>query len=277
LNTIYHQYRAALPDEFVPPQHLHYRALVDRITGGSSWRRLDGLELRRVNSAFICCFERAEAYEFQLALWRMEPQFRNLLIETRTQLVADLAPLAAAEAERRAHYARWRECMATPLDIAAPSTLGLIQRMAPDDWHEIALRWDWNDGVEPLNWITSQHECDRATAVFVLCMGKPGDVAMLRERRGEDHGGFIRDVAARLEGGFYPNVELGLGLSMRQQQTFEAELATARATGVSPWRLPEDLLTHEGKRVHQPKYAVTGGRVHYQYEYWLAHVAPPKR
>jgi hypothetical protein len=155
--------------------------------------------------------------------------------------------------------------------------LGLIQRMAPDDWHEIALHWDWNDGIETLDWITSQHECDRATAVFVLCAGKPGDVATRRERRGDDHGGFVRDVAARLENGFYPNAELGLQLTMRQRQAFEAELATARATGVSPWRLPDDLLTHEGKREHRPKYAVTGGRIHYQYEYWLEHLAPPKR
>jgi hypothetical protein len=45
LNTIYHQYRAAMPDEIVPPQHLHFRALVDRIIG-ANWRRLDGIELR---------------------------------------------------------------------------------------------------------------------------------------------------------------------------------------------------------------------------------------
>jgi hypothetical protein len=276
LNTIYHQYRDAMPDEFVPPQHAHYRALVNTIVGPRGWRRLDGLELRRVSSAYVCCFERAEAFEFQLALWRKDPNFRKRLAETRECVVAELIPLAAAETARRTYYARWKECLATPLDIEAPSLLGLVQQMGPDDWHEIVLGWNWDWGVAEINWITSQHECDRATAVFALCAGSPGEVAT--GRASHDHGWFVRDVAARLEGGFYPNAELGLDLSMRQQLAFEAELATARLTGVSPWRLPEDLVAHQGARAHQPKYAVSEGHAHYHYEYWLAHVAPqPKR
>ncbi len=277
LNTIYHQYRAALPDERVPPQHLHFRALVDRIIG-KNWRRLDGIELRRVGSAYICCFERSEAFEFQLALWRVDPEFRRLLTETRAQLVADLIPLAAAESARREHFSRWKECLAAPLDIDAPDLLGLIRKMSPDDWHEIALHWDWSNGIVELDWITTQRACDRATALFVLCSGAPGEVATNRVRQeNEAHSGFIRDLAARLEGGFFPNAELGLAVSMRQRQTFDAELATARATGVSPWRLPADLLTHEGRR-HHPKYAASDGQAHFEYEWWLAnHAAKPKR
>lgn len=277
LNTIYHQYRDAMPDEPVPPQHAHYRALVDRIIG-RNWRRLDGVELRRVSSAYVTCFEQAEAFEFQLALWRVDPEFRRLLIETREQLIAELIPLAAAESARRAHFARWRECLAAPLDIEAPDLLGLIRQMAPDDWHEITLHWDWNLGTAELEWITAQRTCDRATAVFVLCSGAPGDVAIQRARRDEDdHGPFVRNLAARLEGGFYPNAELSLNLPMRQRLAFEAELAAARATGVSPWQLPPDLVTHEGRHEHSPKYAVSDGRAHYEYQYWLKHLAPAKR
>lgn len=273
LNTIYHQYRDAMPDERVPPQHAQFRALVDRIVG-RNWRRLDGIELRRVSSAYICCFERAEAFEFQLALWRIDPDFRRLLVETRERLIAQLIPLAAAESARRAHLSRWKECLASPLDIEAPSLAGLIQKMSPDDWHEIVLHWDWTLGVAELNWITSQRTCDRATALFALCSGAPGEVATSHARRDDDQGGFVRDLAARIEGGFYPIADLSLNLTMRRLQSFEAELATARATGVSPWRMPGDLLHHEGKRSHQPKYAVTSGRAHFQYEWWLEHRAP---
>lgn len=269
LNTIYHQYRAAMPDEVVPPQHVHYRALVDRIIG-ANWRRLDGVELRRVSSAYVTCFERSEAFEFQLALWRVDPEFRRLLAETRERLIAELMPLAAAESARRAHFSRWRECLAAPLDIEADSLLGLIQQMAPDDWHEIALRWDWNWGVAELEWITAQRTCDRATAVFVLCSGSPGDVARRLET---EHGPFVRELAARVEGGFYPIAELGLDLPMRQRFAFEAELATARATCVSPWQIPDDLVTSEGRRKHCPKYAVSDRQAHYEYEFWLWHFA----
>ncbi len=274
LNAIYHQYRAAFPDEAVPPQHALFRALVDQIIG-ANWRRLDGIELRRVSSAYVCCFERAEAFEFQLALWRVDPAFRRILIETRQQLIAELMPLVAAESARRAHFSRWKECLAAPLDIEAPTLSALIQKMCSDDWHEIVLNWDWNAGIAELDWITTQRACDRATALFALCSGAPGQVATRHERRGDDHGGFVRDLASRIEGGFYPVADLRLGLTMRQMQAFEAELTTARSTGVSPWRIPQDLLTHEGKRPHQPKYAVTNGRAHYAYDWWLEHLAPP--
>ncbi|MEQ1492857.1 MAG: hypothetical protein ABL932_20115 [Terricaulis sp.] len=274
LNTIYHQYRDAMPDEVVPPQHLHYRVLVDRIIG-RNWRRLDGVELRRVSSAYVCCFERAEAFEFQLALWRVDPEFRRLLCGTREQLITELMPLAAAESARRAHYSRWKECLAAPLDLEAETLLGLIEQMSPDDWHEIALTWDWNWGTSELEWITKQRECDRATAVFVLCSGSPGDVARQRARRDEDEiAPFIRDLAARVEGGFYQNAAFGLALPMRQRLAFEAELATARATGTSPWQIPTELISYEGPRPHEPRYAVSDGRAHFAYSFWLQHLAP---
>jgi hypothetical protein len=107
--------RTAMPDEVVPPQHLHYRALVDRIIG-ANWRRLDGIELRRVGSAYVRALSAAEAFEFQLALWRVDPEFRRLLSDTRARLIAELMPLAAAESARRAHFSRWKECLAAPLD-----------------------------------------------------------------------------------------------------------------------------------------------------------------
>jgi hypothetical protein len=274
LNTIYHQYRDAMPDEIVPPQHVHYRALVDHIIG-RNWRRLDGAELRRVSSAYVTCFERSEAFEFQLALWRVDPEFRRLLAETRDRVIAEMMPLAAAESARRAHFSRWKECLAAPLDLEAETLLGLIQQMTPDDWHEIALRWDWNWGAAELEWITRQRECDRATAVFVLCAGGPGEVARQRGRRDEDERApFVRELAARVEGGFYPDAEFGLALPMRQRLAFEAELATARATGASPWQIPDDLLSFEGLRPHEPRYSVSDRRVHFEYDFWLRNMAP---
>ncbi|MEZ5972525.1 MAG: hypothetical protein R3C31_12005 [Hyphomonadaceae bacterium] len=277
LNTIYHQYRDVMPDEVAPPQHAHFRAMVDHIIG-ANWRRLDGEELRRVSSAYVTCFERAEAFEFQLALWRVDPEFRRLLAETRSQLIGELMPSAAAESARRAHFSRWKECLAAPLDIEAATLLGLIEQMTPDDWHEIALRWDWNWGAAELEWITAQRSCDRATALFVLCSGGPGDVARQRCRQGDDERGpFIRGLAARIEGGFYPNAEFGLALPMRQRLAFEAELATARATGVSPWQIPDELLSHQGGRPHEPRYSVSDRRAHFEYEYWLRTFTPIRK
>lgn len=277
LHDIYSRYGDAARDEPIPAQHRQFRALVDRIIRAriGGWRRLDGLDLRRVGSAYICCFERSEAFEFQLSLWRGEPAFRDALIHARACVVAQLTNQAAAERARQAHFRRWKECLAAPIDLEGDDLLSLIKRMQPDDWHEIALHWNWDLGVAELDWITSQRSCDRATAVHVLCAGGVGDIATHEAALDEAvrREGFICALAARLEGGFYPSAELGLHLPLRARAAFERQIDVARMTGVSPWQLPDGLVTHPG-RTHAPKYAVTDGQAHYHYEYWLGHVAP---
>lgn len=272
LAQLYHQYGDAPADEPVPPQHTHFRALVQRILGPApvGLTALDGLDLRRVCSAYVACFERSEPYQFQLSLWRNDPAFRALLIETRESVIAALEDHAAAEEARRKHYSRWQECLAEPLDIRGDTMLDLICRMSPDDWHELALNWNWDHGVVELNWITSQRACDRATALYILCSGRPGEIAT---RVSTYCAGFVRTVAARLENGFYPVADLVLDLRERDRAAFQRELDAARSTGQSPWLLPEGLLDHPGMRRHAPKYSVTDGRLHYHYEYWLEHIA----
>lgn len=274
LCSLYEQYAGAYPDEPVPPQHQYYRALVDAIIAGGNLRTLRDLDLRRVNSAYVTCFEKAEAFEFQLSLWREDPDFHARLLQTRAAVVGDLSAQAEAEAARIDHYKRWNECVATPLDIGGYSRLSLIAQMAPDDWHEIALSWDWRNGTAELEWISAQRTCDRATALYIMCKGAPGDVAThAHEPTARD--AFIRTLAGRLEDGFYPAADFGLPISMRTRVAFAEQMAIARRTRVSPWVLPSDLLHHDGRR-HQPKYAITDGRLHYHYEYWLAHLAPTR-
>ena len=272
LADICRQYAGALADEMVPPQHKRFRALVDAITGADplALNRLDGLTLKRVTSAYVACFERFEPYQFQLTLWRNDPDFRAALVDAREKVIAGLSDAAAAEHARRRHYSRWNECLAAPLDIRGDSVLDLVRKMQPDDWHEIALRWTWDHGLAELNWITSQRDCDRATAVFVLCKGEPGEIAT---RASNGHAGFVRAVAARLENGFYPRAELGLDLCRRDRDAFQRQLDIARATGESPWQLPEGLIDDPGVRRHAPRYSISDGQLHWCYEHWLAHRA----
>jgi hypothetical protein len=270
LRALYHQYDDAFADEPVPPQHRLFRALVDQIVG----RKTDALGLQRMRSAYASCFERSEAFEDAIDVWRKEPAFRAALIAAREQIIAELLPTATAEAARRKHFSRWRECLLAPLDIERETRLDLIKQMSPDDWHEIVLNWNWDHGTAELDWITGRRDCDRATAIMALAAGKCGKHATHTEGAHEwKHAGFVRTLAARMENGFYPIAELKLELSMRKREVYEAELETARLTGESPWRIPEGLLDWEGVRAHRPKYAITDGRLHYHYEHWLTHVA----
>lgn len=273
LRALYHKYEDALPDEFVPPQHKYFRALVDTLLSGRDPGEFAGAGLKRIYSAYAACFERFETYDFQLSLWRADPSFRDALIEARQQVIEEIAAWRVSEDARRRYFRRWNECAATPLDIIGDTRLALFQQMTPDDWHEIAINWRWCDGVSELNWITSQRECDRATAVYLVCSGAPGDIAVNHRNESEKHA-FVRALAARLEGGFYPTAELRLTLNQRTRRTFESELGRARATRESPWQLPDDLLDHPGVRPHAPRYSVCDGRIRFHYDYWLSHLAP---
>ena len=71
--------------------------------------------------------------------------------------------------------------------------------------------------------------------------------------------------------------ELSLALPMRTIVAFEHQLEIARATGVSPWRLPAGLVAHAGCRQHRPRYVVHGNAARFHYAYWLEHLAPRAR
>ncbi len=271
LARLYCEYEHALPDEMVPPQHKHFRALMQRTFGpGVNLARLDDPALKRVYALYACCFEQSETFLFQLAQWRADKDFRTLLQETRGEVIADLLEQNAAERARRAHFSRWYEWRAVGIDLNGATRLDLIRQMKPDDWHEIVLRWDWDAGISEIDWIVSQRTCDRATAVYALCSLRPGLVATTLDQG--QHRPFVRALAARLEGGFYPNAELDLCLPLRTRLAFAEELETARATGESPWRLTLDLLTHPG-RAHTPTYTLADGQVRYHYDHWLTHIA----
>lgn len=262
------------------PQHLHFRALLKAIVGEDDPRRLRALSgdlLGRARAAYVCCFEQSPLYLAQLAAYEAAPAFVALLERTRASVVAELIARGKAEAARRHHLRRMPECARAKLAIKGASVLELVKQMEPDDWHEIVLNWNWDHGVTELEWIIARPDCDRATALAAYCAGKPGDIAVRRDKPTHeigrwDYGGFVHAVGARLENGFYMNAALSLRLTKSQGRTWAAEIAAARATGESPWRLPDGLLEHPG-RPHAPRYTINAGVVRYHYDHWLAHIA----
>lgn len=272
LRALYHQYDDAFPDEPAPPQYLHFRTLVDQVS--EAHERPDGLGLQRMRAAYVACFEKFDAFRASLKRWRHDPQFRDALVAARRAIVAELAPRAAADMARRKHMSRWRECREAALDIAGDTRLALIRQMRSDDWYEIVHHWNWDHGFLEIDWITSQRACDRATALVAFCSLRPSRFALQTAPAHEQKlAGFVCALAARLENGFYPIAELALELSMRTRAAYEAELQSLRTIDESPWRLPDGLLDHAGVRAARPRYTINDGRVQYEYEYWLKHVA----
>jgi hypothetical protein len=45
-----------------------------------------------------------------------------------------------------------------------------------DGWHRAACEWNWDDGIEPLLWIIRQNGCEKATALHVFYLARPGQL-----------------------------------------------------------------------------------------------------
>jgi hypothetical protein len=49
----------------------------------------------------------------------------------------------------------------------------LVLVSGPDDWHRVADGWNWDRGEDPLWWIVTRPNCDRATALMIFWGTKP--------------------------------------------------------------------------------------------------------
>ena len=52
--------------------------------------------------------------------------------------------------------------------------LDYLKTHSPSDWHQVAWNWNWDNGIEPLDWVTDQKECDKGTALLIYWSGSPG-------------------------------------------------------------------------------------------------------
>lgn len=43
----------------------------------------------------------------------------------------------------------------------------------PDEWHQVADQWNWDQGSDPLRWIAEQPDCDAATALVIFWRASP--------------------------------------------------------------------------------------------------------
>lgn len=51
--------------------------------------------------------------------------------------------------------------------------MGWLAERGPDDWHEVANSYNWDRSVDPLVWIVSQPDCDRATVSALFWRASP--------------------------------------------------------------------------------------------------------
>jgi len=58
--------------------------------------------------------------------------------------------------------------------IHLASNIAWLENADPDDWHRVALDFNWGEPLYLLDWIVRKPDCDVATALTIFWLGQPG-------------------------------------------------------------------------------------------------------
>ena len=86
----------------------------------------------------------------------------------------------------------------------------LVLESEPDDWHLVAEGWDWDRGEDPLWWIVTRPNCDKATALMVFWRSRPYQYLGQPAWRDVDVDDYdlYHTIQARWAAGFYTRSEI---------------------------------------------------------------------
>lgn len=137
--------------------------------------------------------------------------------------------------------------------------LGWLSMRDPDDWHEVAISYNWDRSIEPLLWMLAQPTCDQATVATLFWRASPADAlshADLEAARKAYNGkGFevVQAIIAQLNAGGYTRAEIAfeghkLGGSV---ESWQARAEAAGLTGDLPAWLWEK---RGGRDLSEPRY-----------------------
>lgn len=87
----------------------------------------------------------------------------------------------------------------------------LVASMSSEELHEFACMYNWDDGSEPMRWVSDRADCDLGTALQIFWLAGPD---LLWERRDLDEGlhsevlGLLEELQNRILSGHYSRHEI---------------------------------------------------------------------
>jgi hypothetical protein len=79
----------------------------------------------------------------------------------------------------------------------------LIEQQAPDQLYGVVCEYNWGYGIEPLLWVIRQPTCDKATALTVFYLTRPGQMLDGENVRDRDALYLVEEIRRRFLAGFY--------------------------------------------------------------------------
>lgn len=119
-----------------------------------------------------------------------------------------------------------------------------LQGVSPEEWHRVALDFNWGNRLDALYWIVQQPECDRATALTIFWLaqptawhlGQPSEAEAIQSSEADaiqsnsPEVKLVRFIAARLHAKGYTRARIAFDATPLMQQDYAELLAAARGS-----------------------------------------------
>lgn len=131
--------------------------------------------------------------------------------------------------------------------IFSEREIAWLRAASPDDWHRVALDYNWDEGVETLYWIVQQPDCDRATALDIFWKGQPAWYLYLALKEGRDEADdptwtMLKYIAARIHARGYTRSKIAFDATPALRQDFAELSGYAEQLANPPLRPHRDML-----------------------------------
>ncbi len=129
------------------------------------------------------------------------------------------------------------------------ANIAWLERAGPDDWHRVALDFNWSEPLYLLDWIAGQAECDAATALTIFWTGQP--TAWIEEdgANAEAPNGFSHlnrklcaSIANRIGAGGYVRSRIAFAPDTWTKKDFSDLAAAEKRLAAPSFRAHPDLI-----------------------------------
>jgi len=94
----------------------------------------------------------------------------------------------------------------------------------PIEYHQLLLHWNFDDGIEPLEYIVEQPETDLGTVVLLYWLIGPGSIFQFREKKPQLFA-LLQKIEKNVAAGFYQNQNISVNPVDSEGTNFTAERA----------------------------------------------------
>jgi hypothetical protein len=135
------------------------------------------------------------------------------------------------------------------------SNIAWLESTGPDDWHRVALDFNWSEPLYLLDWIVRQTDCDMATALTIFWKGEPSSWLEEDGSSSEKPNGYsylskkiCAYIAGRIEAGGYARSKIAYTPEIWTKKDYADLVAKEKSLANPNFRTHPDLIRKRSGR-----------------------------